>query len=1690
MQWRLLVFIPFTLLSIAIFGQPNIQVESRSAPLALVTIGLPHIESITITNTGTTNLFVTSISKFLGSSEWSEDGNSFSLSPNARRSFNIIFNPIDTGYESARFRIESNDPDEGSIELIRYASGVYPNIFVSTNNYDLGEVQIADQGTETITIRNLGPGDLNITSIGFTELETQWIEDGGPVLIPNGESTDFNLTFQPNNVGVDNAAILINSNDPDQPNLFIAAEAEGIPQQPVIEVTPTSCPLGQVGQGFQETEVFTISNSGIAPLEVSDINLIIQDGNWTLNGGPVNIDPGSSADFSVTYSAAIPDMITDIATIEIISNDLDETPFHITCSAMPVPPIPDINTPPFVDLGPVGEGNSQLQFITVSNPGAGYLQIGDITQTSGSNEWAVTNFSVPPGLLIPPKASGSFGINFTPDITGAGNVGPQSASFNISSNDPDMPVTPINLQATVTKDFEDGFETNLEWGRCDELVDLGRCFQDKPPGDPDSSCYSGDIGDSFRSMDVAYEGDYSLLVWPNMSETTKSNHIIAQQRLSYSGRDDAFRYEFYSYIAPDTETEGETGPEFSMQNTRMIQADVYKTTIAGIQYISNPTSNNFAKWQVWREDPSDPGTAGWEDCMTQPLQSGEWYLLALEADFITNRYIRLIIRGAGLNLEIDLSQYIIAEENKFEEEAFWLTLEGENRSNNCGASGVFDYKIYYDNVQLKRIVPEIEINSLTESLNTTYVGMPRRATITVENSGGLALDIQSIVLNNNGDGEFSIVDQGSLPTIVPPGASASFQVEFDPINNGSESATIEIHSNDTDEPIVTVTVTAFGYQSNGSITLPLLVNAAIPENSTSYEFLHIENQYFGSFGNLRFLITYDLLTGPDTVKTITLQIPSAGDLAWQGERLWAVSPESIGSTQYKLFELDPDDGAVLTEIPIPIFDPFGLTWDGQYFWVASDYFDLIYKIDPLSGQILFSFPSPGPKPSGLAWDGQYLWNADQQNDLVYRIDPADGSVLSSFLSPDSEVSGLAYHKFMLWINGNASGRTYEATTNGHIISSFATTLQTGDGGGMTHDGEFLWILDNDGTTITQVNNWLQVWPVHRALGIRKSRLVRALFNSKYVDPGFFHAAQITVKNADSNDPEILVDAFMEIDPIIDEDGDGIFEDIDQNPFSNILPQTFSDVGNGGATFGEIVDYGDQNLIIKDGPTEGTDRYSGVFIQADPQGGTNPANIRMCNNSAVFSIGNGEIRFFGKCGSVITEVLDGTLEAIYFGDDGSVGTATIPQGNTLEFYPSSFSFTAADSNSADIIIAVDGSDLILQPGEAQNNQAFVAGWNMIGLSGNTPDKYHLSLFPTASPNTLFSFDGVYTPEDSLKLGKGYWLNFTSDGSAAIQNMTLDSISINLSAGWNMISSASCDIALTDIIDPDNIIVENTLFGFENVYVMVDTLQAGNGYWLRTNASGTITIDCAQTIFAKQAEFPLSAALLPINDVNINALPALKITDAQGNSQTLYFEFIRGDSTGINTIQLKLPPVPPAGLFDVRFAGDFWLLEGSEGLIEIQSNAYPLAIEPLNLSGNQVDYFQIQAEVGKEVINTYRLLDGGIIQVNNPLVKKLSLSKVSKNIPSDFLLAQNYPNPFNPSTKIKYGLPTNTRVTMIIYNILGQRIKTLINDEIIEAGYHTVQWDGVNENGHFVTSGLYFVKFKSEYFEKTIKMMMLK
>jgi flagellar hook assembly protein FlgD len=119
----------------------------------------------------------------------------------------------------------------------------------------------------------------------------------------------------------------------------------------------------------------------------------------------------------------------------------------------------------------------------------------------------------------------------------------------------------------------------------------------------------------------------------------------------------------------------------------------------------------------------------------------------------------------------------------------------------------------------------------------------------------------------------------------------------------------------------------------------------------------------------------------------------------------------------------------------------------------------------------------------------------------------------------------------------------------------------------------------------------------------------------------------------------------------------------------------------------------------------------------------------------------------------------------------------------------------------------------------------------------------------------------------------------------------------------------------------------------------------------------------------------------------------------------------------------------------------------------------------------------------MVNAEVAINGVVSAVNNAAGVTL------KALPSTYTLSQNFPNPFNPTTTIEYSIPTTGNVSLAIYNVAGQKIRTLVNASQ-SANFYKVVWDGKNDNGMTVGTGTYFYKLVSGNYSKIVKMTLMK
>lgn len=234
------------------------------------------------------------------------------------------------------------------------------------------------------------------------------------------------------------------------------------------------------------------------------------------------------------------------------------------------------------------------------------------------------------------------------------------------------------------------------------------------------------------------------------------------------------------------------------------------------------------------------------------------------------------------------------------------------------------------------------------------------------------------------------------------------------------------------------------------------------------------------------------------------------------------------------------------------------------------------------------------------------------------------------------------------------------------------------------------------------------------------------------------------------------------------------------------------------------------------------------------------------------------------------------------------------------------------------------------------------------------------------------------------------------------------------------------------------------------------------------------------------------------ITFNSIPIASDTSAWDAQSFLVTELIPHDiNQNINSIHTNwsssLDIAPPA--YAISYTDSTtWRDANRNGLMDDGETAGPFVFGALSLYGNGAAVFIADNAFHEGIFNSN---DNGKLIINIlRWLKKLanpSFETNTYNIASDFsanyLLYQNYPNPFSTRTVISYQLPYSAHVIISIYNIMGQRIATLL-DEKKETGYYNIKWEGLDQAGHQVSNGLYFIEMKADNFHSIKKALLLR
>jgi hypothetical protein len=436
----------------------------------------------------------------------------------------------------------------------------------------------------------------------------------------------------------------------------------------------------------------------------------------------------------------------------------------------------------------------------------------------------------------------------------------------------------------------------------------------------------------------------------------------------------------------------------------------------------------------------------------------------------------------------------------------------------------------------------------------------------------------------------------------------------------------------------------------------------------------------------------------------------------------------------------------------------------------------------------------------------------------------------------------------------------------------------------------------------------------------------------------------------------------------------------------------------------------------------------------------------------------------------TNITNGT---ILRGDSASVDVRIHPAGLSAGDYRAQLFVSGNFSPSKQVPVHLQLTD---QSGVTVN---LVHGWNILSNPVNRPPGTDsvLQLYPSSSFPYAFSFaqGGGYQQQFTMANGPGFWLKIPSAAANIIQGTMRAGDTIAVSAGWNLVGSISFAVDTATVRTLPQGILSSMWFGYP--YVPAAQILPGQGYWVKVSSSGEIILLPGARQQIKKGGEP-----------GLDMLSRLTITDTTGASQTLYFGDER--NMGLPLPYFDMPPVPPIGAFDARFASDgggrlleTFSKEKPALPIDVRSEAYPLTIT-WKINSNEASYV-LRDGSESPAFEPAALVNEGTMGISNPLVHHLFIQQqTAQELPANYALSQNYPNPFNPETRIHFELPHDGPVQLVVYDLLGREVQTLVN-EVKVAGRYDVRLDAGR-----LASGVYFYRLVTPGFSGIRKLMVLK
>jgi len=870
--------------------------------------------------------------------------------------------------------------------------------------------------------------------------------------------------------------------------------------------------------------------------------------------------------------------------------------------------------------------------------------------------------------------------------------------------------------------------------------------------------------------------------------------------------------------------------------------------------------------------------------------------------------------------------------------------------------------------------------------------------------------------------------------------------------------------------------------------------------------------------------------------------------AWDGSHLWVSDYTSTSaSTPTYLYKINWTTKTVVDSIQTIGLQPQGIAWDGQYLYYAMDLNgsepnqNLIYVVNPATHDTVRTIPMPeaptvDSNPRGLAWDGHYLWLIAEpvgasSGRSLYKYDVSGGGTPDIHLSPDSV--NLGYCRIGAGVYRSSVQVQNIGTAPLRIDSVGGPIFLSTWWGGFSQQPPFT--IPPNGAAMFSINfeppffgayTWTP--PIYsndpdepvkiitaRGFGISGSAFIVVSSNYDFGSRRVNSSNPWTLTVQNNGGPQLLISSFnlgttifridsvtlpITIDSLQSKSFRVWFNPTSSTSFVDTLRIT-SNASNGPITRIVLRGTGDATPIPLAQP---------LWLYTVPDNPRTSANQKLMKAVRAIS----DINNDGKSDVVVSSEnywtmalngnASGTNDSLWAFNTYIANTSAGSIGSTGD-YSHQKALAVADLNQdnvKDVIIGTGGGNEHVYALNGRNGQIL---WQ---FGTDHPDSFSLGDFTGVDASRDFTGDGV---PDVVAAASA-----TDVGGVGGRRSVYLFNGANGTIRWTApLEGFTHGVAALEDVNGDG--VPDIVGGVGEPSYKFKAFNGTNGNPLWefpvTSASGGGKEVLEWRLAGQPSDIIASAFWGPIYRLNgVNGAQRWSYpTGGRGVLQMMRLRDVTSDGTDeivavmllggavclngangqvvwslptSNTMGVAvLPDVNRDGFDDVALAVQnqgTMIVKGQDG---VQLGLYPtgtqqsreVAIVP-DIDGN--NSFEVIMG-GKE--GNVALLSGGNLLTG--------IEGGTNELPMRFELSQNYPNPFNPSTTINISLPVLSDFTLTIYDVLGREVKAYVFERV-PAGAHTVSWDGRDEKGFKVASGVYLYTFKTADISITKRMLLIK